>query len=145
MFCELQMIFDFTAGGLFGYEAENSPVENLAKSFTNFFEGLMKFPLNIPGTSFHRCMKAINEADLSFINIIKFLKQANSDLYNLNCMYTNYHVQNQTRIIKLIADMLEERRRSPRKQKEDLLEQVVEDMKKETFWTIWSKHRFFFL
>ncbi|XP_021674757.2 cytochrome P450 87A3-like [Hevea brasiliensis] len=93
------MIFDFTARRLYGYEAENSPVKNLAQSFTNFLEGLMKFPLNVPGTSFHKCKK------------------------------------NQKRIIKLIAGVLEERRRSPRKQKEDLLDQVVEDMKKETFLT----------
>jgi hypothetical protein len=27
----------------------------------NFIKSLMSFPLNIPGTTFHKCMKVINE------------------------------------------------------------------------------------
>ncbi|XP_002514563.2 cytochrome P450 87A3 [Ricinus communis] len=93
------MIFDFTARRLFGYEVAKSSEKDLAQSFTNFLEGLMKFPLNVPGTSFYKCKK------------------------------------NQKRILKLIADELGKRRESPKKQKEDMLDQIVEDMKKETFWT----------
>jgi hypothetical protein len=50
------MIFDFTAKVLFSYESEKSG-ENIAESFTNFLQGLMSIPLNIPGTAFHRCLK----------------------------------------------------------------------------------------
>ena len=52
------MIFDFTAKVLFSYESEKSG-ENIAESFTNFLQGLMSIPLNIPGTAFHRCSKVI--------------------------------------------------------------------------------------
>lgn len=41
---------------LFGYD----PVkygEIKAEEFTHFFEGLMSLPLNIPGTTYHRCLK----------------------------------------------------------------------------------------
>ncbi|KAL9358440.1 hypothetical protein Peur_046563 [Populus x canadensis] len=80
------------------YESEKSG-ENIAESFTNFLQGLMSIPLNIPGTAFHRCLK------------------------------------NQKRAIKLIADLLEERRRNPGIRKGDFLDQIVEDMQKENFWT----------
>ncbi|KAH8515011.1 hypothetical protein H0E87_003745 [Populus deltoides] len=80
------------------YESEKSG-ENIAESFTNFLQGLMSIPLNIPGTAFHRCLK------------------------------------NQKRAIKLITDLLEERRRNPGIRKGDFLDQIVEDMQKENFWT----------
>ncbi|KAE8057378.1 hypothetical protein FH972_014079 [Carpinus fangiana] len=57
------MIFDFTAAHLFSYDAEKSG-ENIGESFTNFLQGLMAFPINIPGTAYHTCRqnqkKAIN-------------------------------------------------------------------------------------
>ncbi|GMY34187.1 cytochrome P450 87A3-like, partial [Fagus crenata] len=50
------MIFDFTAKELFGYEAEKS-CDNFGESFTNFLQGLMSFPINIPGTAYHKCVQ----------------------------------------------------------------------------------------
>ncbi|ESR47616.1 hypothetical protein CICLE_v10003322mg [Citrus x clementina] len=50
------MIINFTMSHLFGYD----PVkygEIQAEEFTHFFEGLMSLPLNIPGTTYHRCLK----------------------------------------------------------------------------------------
>uniref|UniRef100_A0A2N9FD71 Cytochrome P450 n=1 Tax=Fagus sylvatica TaxID=28930 RepID=A0A2N9FD71_FAGSY len=55
------MIFDFTAKELFGYEAEKS-CDNFGESFTNFLQGLMSFPINIPGTAYHKCVQVINES-----------------------------------------------------------------------------------
>ncbi|KAL3502432.1 hypothetical protein ACH5RR_036881 [Cinchona calisaya] len=51
------MVFDFTAKMLLGYESDNS-LDNLSEKFNNIVEGLMSFPLNIPGTAFHECMKS---------------------------------------------------------------------------------------
>ncbi|KAJ6938211.1 cytochrome P450 87A3-like [Populus alba x Populus x berolinensis] len=93
---DTQMIF--TAKVLFSYESEKSG-ENIAESFTNFLQGLMSIPLNIPGTAFHRCSK------------------------------------NQKRAIKLITDLLEERRSNPGIREGDFLDQIVEDMQKKFFWT----------
>lgn len=56
-----QMIINFTMSHLFGYD----PVkygEIKAEEFTHFFEGLMSLPLNIPGTTYHRCLKVIISA-----------------------------------------------------------------------------------
>ncbi|KAF2324776.1 hypothetical protein GH714_016745 [Hevea brasiliensis] len=92
------MIFDFTAKILFSYEPEKSG-ENIGESFTNFLQGLMSIPLNIPGTAFHRCLK------------------------------------NQKKAIKIITETLEERRNNPEIHKGDFLDQIVEDMKKDSFWT----------
>ena len=53
------MIFDFTAKELFSYDAEKSS-ENLGESFTNFLQGLISFPINIPGTAYHKCVQVLS-------------------------------------------------------------------------------------
>ncbi|XP_026452397.1 cytochrome P450 87A3-like [Papaver somniferum] len=50
------MIFDLTSKHLFNYDSTKS-TENLSLMFASFFKGLMTFPVNIPGTAFHRCMQ----------------------------------------------------------------------------------------
>uniref|UniRef100_A0A5B7C8H1 Cytochrome P450 87A3-like n=1 Tax=Davidia involucrata TaxID=16924 RepID=A0A5B7C8H1_DAVIN len=60
------MVFDFTAKHMFGYDYEKSP-EKISKHFTHLLEGLMTFPLNIPGTTFHKCLKERNKV----INMMK--------------------------------------------------------------------------
>jgi hypothetical protein len=52
----MQMIFNFTAKLLFNYEVEKAG-EDIGESFTNFLEGLMTLPINIPGTTYHRCLQ----------------------------------------------------------------------------------------
>ncbi|KAI3966706.1 hypothetical protein MKW92_005678, partial [Papaver armeniacum] len=52
-----RMIFDLTAGYLFHYDANTSSDKNLAIMFADFFKNIMTFPINIPGTSFYRCMQ----------------------------------------------------------------------------------------
>uniref|UniRef100_A0A7N2KTG5 Cytochrome P450 n=1 Tax=Quercus lobata TaxID=97700 RepID=A0A7N2KTG5_QUELO len=92
------MIFDFSAKQLFSYEPEKAK-ENIAESFTNFLQGLMSFPINIPGTAYHRCL------------------------------------QNQKKAINLITTMFEERKRNPEIRRGDFLDQILADMKTETFFT----------
>ncbi|KAI3969944.1 hypothetical protein MKW92_004558 [Papaver armeniacum] len=55
------MIFDLTEH-LFDYDSTKS-TENLSEMFASFFQGLMTFPINIPGTAFHRCMQVSQHRD----------------------------------------------------------------------------------
>ncbi|KAG8660573.1 hypothetical protein MANES_02G174900v8 [Manihot esculenta] len=50
------MILDFTSKLLFGYDAEKQG-QSLSETFASFIQGLFSFPLNIPGTAFHRCLQ----------------------------------------------------------------------------------------
>ncbi|XP_059628556.1 beta-amyrin 16-alpha-hydroxylase CYP87D16-like [Cornus florida] len=50
-----KMSIDFCAKQLFSYDPEESPVK-LSDLFRNFVEGLLSFPVNIPGTAHHRCL-----------------------------------------------------------------------------------------
>ena len=63
------MIFDFSAKQLFSYEPEKAK-ENIAESFTNFLQGLMSFPINIPGTAYHRYLQVIS-SNLIHIHFIR--------------------------------------------------------------------------
>ncbi|XVF35837.1 hypothetical protein REPUB_Repub19eG0005400 [Reevesia pubescens] len=69
------MIFDFTAKHMFSYEPEKS--ENIVSNFSNFLEGLMSFPLRIPGTAFYRCRKKQQQV----INLITNLLQERRKTY----------------------------------------------------------------
>ncbi|KAJ8771676.1 hypothetical protein K2173_026853 [Erythroxylum novogranatense] len=48
------MILNFTWKVFFGRDPEKSEI-NLSETFANFTQGLMSFPLNLPGTAFHKC------------------------------------------------------------------------------------------
>ena len=54
----IQMIFDFTANELFSYDIKKMG-ENFSERFTNIIQAVASFPLNIPGTTFHKCLKVI--------------------------------------------------------------------------------------
>ncbi|XP_050211074.1 beta-amyrin 16-alpha-hydroxylase CYP87D16-like [Mercurialis annua] len=92
------MVFDFSAKILFGYDPEKSG-ENLGESLSNFLQGFMSIPLNIPGTAFHNCIKT------------------------------------QKRAIEIITNLVKERRDNPQLRRGDFLDQILEDMKKDSFWT----------
>ncbi|KAJ8765122.1 hypothetical protein K2173_010608 [Erythroxylum novogranatense] len=47
------MALNFTAKQAFGYDLSL----NISKSFTGFLKGFMSFPLNLPGTAYHKCME----------------------------------------------------------------------------------------
>ncbi|KAK4843254.1 hypothetical protein QYF36_005932 [Acer negundo] len=55
------MIFDLTAKKLISYDQENSS-ENLRESFSAFIQGLISFPLNLPGTAYHKCLQGRKKA-----------------------------------------------------------------------------------
>ncbi|KAJ6905385.1 hypothetical protein NC652_023209 [Populus alba x Populus x berolinensis] len=65
-----RMIFNFTAKVAFGYDVENSKGEKI-ENLPNFIKSLMSFPLNIPGTTFHKCMKDKEKMSSMVRHIIK--------------------------------------------------------------------------
>ncbi|KAH8513481.1 hypothetical protein H0E87_006666 [Populus deltoides] len=55
------MIFDLTAKKLISYDQDNSS-ENLRDNFVAFIHGLISFPLDIPGTAYHECLRGRKKA-----------------------------------------------------------------------------------
>ncbi|OWM68308.1 cytochrome P450 87A3-like [Punica granatum] len=91
------MVFDFTAKHLFGYDPEKAKDKNMSERFTYFLQGLMSFPLNIPGTAFHKCL------------------------------------ENQKMGLKLMKDLIDERRAMPETHRGDFIDQMIDGMKAESF------------
>lgn len=55
-----QVMFEFISMELFSYDPSAS-TESMSDAFINFLKGLVSIPLNIPGTTFHKCLKVIHE------------------------------------------------------------------------------------
>ncbi|KAL2901145.1 Cytochrome P450 87A3 [Bienertia sinuspersici] len=55
------MILNLTVKNLISHGAENSS-ENLRENFVAFIKGLVSFPLNIPGTAYHKCLRGRKKA-----------------------------------------------------------------------------------
>ncbi|KAK2426008.1 cytochrome P450, family 708, subfamily A, polypeptide [Trifolium repens] len=89
-----RMIFDLTAKKLISYDSTKSS-ENLRENFVAFIQGLVSFPLDIPGTAYHKCL------------------------------------QGRKRAMKMLKNMLQERREMPRKQQTDFFDYVIEELRKE--------------
>ncbi|KAF4386771.1 hypothetical protein F8388_006726 [Cannabis sativa] len=62
----LNMVFEFIVKKLLSYE-ELKEGKKLKDNFNKFMDGLISFPLNIPGTAFHACIKGRQ-------NVIKVIK-----------------------------------------------------------------------
>ncbi|KAJ4727017.1 Cytochrome P450 [Melia azedarach] len=60
------MIFEYFSRKLISYD-EKKNQRKLRENYTAFIEGLISFPLNIPGTKFHACIQGRNSA----IKVIK--------------------------------------------------------------------------
>ncbi|KAJ4835069.1 hypothetical protein Tsubulata_028839 [Turnera subulata] len=88
------MIFDLTAKKLISYDQENSS-ENLRENFVAFIQGLISFPLDIPGTAYHKCL------------------------------------QGRKRAMRMLKDLLQQRRENPRKHRSDFFDYVIEELQKE--------------
>ncbi|KAL4570817.1 hypothetical protein LXL04_026480 [Taraxacum kok-saghyz] len=87
------MIFDLTAKKLISYDPETSS-ENLRESFVAFIQGLISFPLDIPGTAYHKCLEGRKKA------------------------------------MRMLKNMLQERRSKPRKVKSDFFDYVLEELER---------------
>ncbi|KAJ4836042.1 hypothetical protein Tsubulata_023466 [Turnera subulata] len=62
------MVFNFTAKQIFGYDGETAK-EKLSENYTKILDTFFSFPINIPGTTFRKCMQ--DQAKM-----IKILKDA---------------------------------------------------------------------
>ncbi|KAL8503284.1 hypothetical protein ACS0TY_022141 [Phlomoides rotata] len=62
-----QMIFELTAKKLLSYESEKCS-DDLRANFAAFIKGLLSFPVNIPGTAYHKCLQGRK-------NVMKMLKK----------------------------------------------------------------------
>ncbi|KAL9390986.1 hypothetical protein Peur_014906 [Populus x canadensis] len=62
------MVFNYIAKHMFGYDdSENTSEDKISEKFTKISEFLMSIPLNVPGTTYHKCLKDREKAT-------KFLK-----------------------------------------------------------------------
>ncbi|XP_038991069.1 cytochrome P450 87A3-like [Hibiscus syriacus] len=69
------MIFDLTAKKLISFDPENA-TQNLRDNFVTFMEGLISFPLNIPGTAYHKCLQGRNNAMKMLKNLLNERRRA---------------------------------------------------------------------
>jgi hypothetical protein len=65
-----EMALNFGAKQMFSYDPEKSSVD-LTEKFVNFSKGLLSFPLNIPGTTYHKCLEVIEKL-FSLYNLVRF-------------------------------------------------------------------------
>ncbi|PON85216.1 Cytochrome P450, E-class, group I [Trema orientale] len=72
------MIFDYFAEKLISYD-ESKASKKLKQSYDAFLEGLISFPLNIPGTAYHACLQGRKKA----IKVIKDIYEERKRL-NMN-------------------------------------------------------------
>lgn len=60
------MTVAFAAKQLLSDDLQNAPL-NLNDMFNDLVEGLMSFPLNIPGTAHHKCLKVNTKANITHV------------------------------------------------------------------------------
>ena len=53
------MLFDFGAKIFFSYDDEKISQMKMSEKFTYTLGGFMSFPLNIPDTTYYKCLKVI--------------------------------------------------------------------------------------
>lgn len=54
------MVFNYIAKHMFGYDdSENTSEDKISEKFTKISEFLMSIPLNVPGTTYHKCLKVL--------------------------------------------------------------------------------------
>ncbi|RVW32633.1 Cytochrome P450 87A3 [Vitis vinifera] len=75
------MVFEYFAKKLFGYE-EAKASKKLRESYKAFLDGLISFPLNIPGTAFHACLKGRENAIKVINNVINERKSSQKSCHD---------------------------------------------------------------
>jgi hypothetical protein len=73
------MIFSVTAKLLINYDASTSSAGELWKHYDAFTNGLMSFPVNIPGTAFYKCL----EVRHTYTNKCEIMVNRSTTLHNL--------------------------------------------------------------
>ncbi|KAJ9680926.1 hypothetical protein PVL29_020048 [Vitis rotundifolia] len=75
------MIFECFAKKLLSYE-ESKASKKLMENYKAFMDGLMSFPLNIPGTAYHACLKGRENAMKVIRDIVNERKLASKNLHH---------------------------------------------------------------
>lgn len=114
----LQMIFSVTAKRLISYDSSNSDGK-LWKQFDAFLRGLLAFPLYIPGTAFYKCMQVIKNCIHT-----QFLKDTRISI-------THIILQGRKNVMRVLRELLEERKKAPRRESTDFIDLLIEDLKEE--------------
>ncbi|XP_069152481.1 beta-amyrin 16-alpha-hydroxylase CYP87D16-like [Solanum lycopersicum] len=65
-----EMTVDFAAKQIFSGDLENAPF-NISDMFRDLVEGLMSFPINLPGTSHHKCLKIHKKVRETMRDVLK--------------------------------------------------------------------------
>ena len=67
------MIFEYFAKKLISYD-ESKASRKLRENYKAFMDGLISFPLNIPGTAYHACLQVLNSHYNAYVQTIKKIK-----------------------------------------------------------------------
>ncbi|GFY94506.1 hypothetical protein Acr_09g0009520 [Actinidia rufa] len=98
------MLLGFTLKQMFGFDSEKS-AEDLSEKVVDFVHGLMSLPLNIPGATYHKCLKDQKEVLNMMRGIVKerltfpekyrgdFLDHAIEDMKTKECLTEDFIVQ----------------------------------------------------
>ncbi|PHT80916.1 hypothetical protein BC332_12727, partial [Capsicum chinense] len=66
----IKMTVDFAAKQIFSGDLENAPY-NISDMFRDLVEGLMSFPINLPGTAHHKCLQIHKKVRETMRDILK--------------------------------------------------------------------------
>ena len=133
------MIFSLTAKKLIGHDVQTSS-EKLRENFDAFINGLISFPLDIPGTAYHECLQVHPETSPSVAcnwlqKVIGVRKLVTLHLLISNRPPTldggSLWPQGRKRAMKMLKNISQERRTKPRKQNQDFFDYVLEELSKE--------------
>ncbi|KAL8141661.1 hypothetical protein V2J09_014693 [Rumex salicifolius] len=79
------MIFNLTSRKLISHDPEKAS-ENLRENFAEFIKGLISFPLNFPGTAYHKCLKGRKKVMATLKKLLQERRMApskhNEDFYD---------------------------------------------------------------
>ena len=98
------MLFGFTLKQMFGYDSEKS-VNYLSEKFVDFVHGLMSLPLNVPGTTYHKCLKVT----------IKHKQSPRFGRTRSFLIIFFYLIQDQKEVLNMMREIVKERLTFPEK------------------------------
>ncbi|XP_020596576.1 cytochrome P450 87A3-like, partial [Phalaenopsis equestris] len=78
------MIFELTAKKLIGYGASNG-LEDMRSNFVAFILGLISFPVNVPGTAYHKCLQECYTGRKKIMKILKRILAERMKSPNKDC------------------------------------------------------------
>ncbi|XWS46012.1 hypothetical protein CRYUN_Cryun14cG0028500 [Craigia yunnanensis] len=102
-----EMIFEYFAKKLIGYDENTAPNKKLRDSFQAFMDGLISFPLNIPGTAYHACLQGRKNAYKVIKDLFEKRKSSNSH-YNDFLDYLLHEVESEDTFLteKIAMDLV---------------------------------------